>query len=330
MKKPTLLHLVIAAGLCLQTASAADKYWDLNGADEGSGASPVGTWDTTAANWSTDAAGTLNAIWADGDFAIFSAGTDAAGPYTVTLGAARTASGLTVEEGSVILAGPALTVGANKVTIKPGAKLSISGSSALVGAAGGLIELDGGTMENRVTGNAGSFVSGLFTINVTAAGGTLSFPTVNILNIVQPTPAPGTTISGPGGITKVGAGVLAIASTCTYAGTTTINEGELRIRTSADRLPVTTPVVVNSPGILNLNGVSQKIGSLSGNGNVGTGGGTLTIDGSASTTFDGALKNIANAGASGVTTGNGRLIKAGSGTITFNGLNDIRGSVTLN
>jgi autotransporter-associated beta strand protein len=89
-------------------------------------------------------------------------------------------------------------------------------------------------------------------------------------------------------------------------------------------------VTVTSPGILNLNGLNQQIGALSGNGTVGTGSGTLTIDGSTDTLFTGALKNTANAGAGGVTTGNGRLIKNGTGVITFGGLNDIAGSVTLN
>ena len=58
--------------------------------------------------------------------------------------------------------------------------------------------------------------------------------------------------------------------------------------------------------------------------------GTLTIDGSTSTTFDGAMLNLANAGAGGVATGNGRLVKNGASTITFNGVNNINGSVTLN
>src|SRR3954466_6709205 len=88
-------------------------------------------------------------------------------------------------------------------------------------------------------------------------------------------------------------------------------------------------MIVNSPGILNLNSVNQQVASLTGDGNVGTGNGTLTINGSASTTFTGAMKNFANAGAGAVTTGNGRLVKSGTGVITFAGLNDITGSVTL-
>jgi hypothetical protein len=43
--------------------------------------------------------------------------------------------------------------------------------------------------------------------------------------------------------------MLAIASDCTYSGPTIINNGELRIRTTADRLPTGTDAIINSPGI---------------------------------------------------------------------------------
>ena len=63
--------------------------------------------------------------WIAGDTAVFAAGTDAINAYTVTLGAAQTAAGLTVEEGTVSLAGSALTIGAGTIRIESGAKLII-------------------------------------------------------------------------------------------------------------------------------------------------------------------------------------------------------------
>ena len=72
------------------------------------------------------------------------------------------------------------------------------------------------------------------------------YPVANILNIVQTA----TKITGTGPLTKTGVGVMAIASaagTNTYSGGTIVNGGELRMRTVANTLPVTTAVTVNSP-----------------------------------------------------------------------------------
>jgi hypothetical protein len=86
------------------------SYWDLNGDTAGAGGeTPSGTWDTTAAQWTSAAAGdTTTAAWTDGSVAAFSAGSDATGLYTVTLAAPRSVSGLLVDSGDLELAGAAL------------------------------------------------------------------------------------------------------------------------------------------------------------------------------------------------------------------------------
>jgi autotransporter-associated beta strand protein len=188
-----------------------------------------------------------------------------------------------IEEGAVTLATGAVAVGAGNVTVNNGATLVTDSSLRLSATAGATMTLDGGELRTTNPGNAGTFYDTDFAITLNAAGGTFSYTVPNLLNIVQTA----TTISGPGSLTKTGVGVLAIAGSGTYAGATIINDGELRIRTAADRLPVTTPVTVNSPGILNLNGVSQRIGSLSGNGLVGLVSGTLTLGDDNDTTFTG-------------------------------------------
>jgi autotransporter-associated beta strand protein len=327
MPSRLVLPLILVSAIAPVTVKAADAYWDSNGVTPGAGATPTGTWGTDLF-WSPDATGALaTGAWVSGDVAIFAAGSDATNPYTVTLNGTQTVGGLKVEEGAVSLVGTgAVSLGANAIVISAGATLSSNSSLRVTSTAGSTITINGGTLETTNPGAAGTFFDTDSQIILGAAGGTLSHVTANILNIVQTAAV----VTGPGSLTKTGVGVLAIAGTATYAGPTFVNDGELRIRGTANRLPVGTAVTVQSPGILNLNGVAQEIGSLSGNGNVGTGAATLTIGGSASTTFNGALKNIANAGASGVTTGNGRLIKNGTGVITFNGVNDLKGSITLN
>ena len=341
MKSLVCLCLVLAS----ISAQAAVRYWDLNGSAAGAGSTaPSGTWDTASANWNDAADGTGTATnFAAGDIAVFSAGGDATGSYTIT-GTGVTFGSVTNEDGICTLGTTAFPLGSSTWTIKAGAQLRYAGTSAFPFAnctAGSMIILDGGRIRNSTTGNAGNFLGPASTMNtgiyVTTNGGTfdVSSSSTIILNILGST---GTTnlISGPGGITKVGASVLAIASACTYAGSTTINAGEIRIRTSANRLPITTDVIVNSPGILNLNSVAgsgaigQQIGSLSGNGTVGLGSSVLVIGGTNSTIFTGSISNTANVGASGstATAGNG-VTKQGTGTITFTGTNGFTGLLTL-
>jgi autotransporter-associated beta strand protein len=319
----TAIGSVLGAGF-VPSANAGLRYWDRTDGIDGAGAAPAGAWDAATANWNLNANGSgANTVWDTNDTAVFSAGTDATGAYTVS--GTQAAAGLVVEEGTVTLSGT-ITTGTNALSIGSGALLSIANATQLPTTAGGsTLTLNGGTMRQTNTGSGGTFFDTDTEIILGTGGGTLSYTTANSLIIIQTA----TKISG-GNLTKAGAGVLAFANSNTYTGSTTVNDGELRLRTVANVLPTGTAVIVNGPGIFNLNTVNQQIASLSGNGNVGTGGGTLTINGSASTTFSGALKNIANAGAGGVTTGNGRLIKSGTGVITFAGLNDITGSVTLN
>jgi len=137
----------------------------------------TGNWGGASAStfWSPSALGdaATTATWNTADTAVFAAGTDVTGAYTVTLGAAQTAAGLNVEEGTVSLAGSALTVGAGTVVIESGAKLSIPSTSNLIATAGASMNLNGGTFRNMVNGAGSIFLDLDFTINVGALGGTL-------------------------------------------------------------------------------------------------------------------------------------------------------------
>jgi len=97
-------------------ARAATLYWDTNGAAAGAGgATPSGTWDVgTTANWSTSSAGTIaTQVYSGKNQAVFAAGTDATGSYTVTVnGSVEIAkAGVALEEGNVTFSGGTLASG---------------------------------------------------------------------------------------------------------------------------------------------------------------------------------------------------------------------------
>src|SRR4051812_40066077 len=85
-------------------APAADRYWDINGTTVGAGGSaPTGSWGPSFANWTADFDGaSATETWTDGSVAVFAAGTDATGSYTVTIDPAQSpvVAGIRVEEGA--------------------------------------------------------------------------------------------------------------------------------------------------------------------------------------------------------------------------------------
>ena len=182
--------------------TAAIVYWDSNDTTPGAGVTPTGTWGTSTF-WSPDATGASPTVaWIPGDIAVFSAGTDATGAYTVTLSAAQTAAGLTIEEGTVALAGSALGVGTGTVAINPGAKLSIPATGNLTASAGANLNLDGSTILSTVNGAGSTFLSANFTINIGVLGGTVETANTGTNSSVY-----AGTIKGPGNtLTKTGSG----------------------------------------------------------------------------------------------------------------------------
>ena len=159
--------------------AAAQLYWDTNGSAPGAGGTaPAGTWDSVTANWSTAASGNVaTTTWTSGQTAIFSAGTDATGLFTVTLSGAQTAAGLTVEEGTVTLGGSGLTLSAPTITINASTKATInaivSGTSGLTKAGAGELVLAG---PNDFTGGL-TFNAGTLTLNnnSAASSGSMTF-----------------------------------------------------------------------------------------------------------------------------------------------------------
>jgi autotransporter-associated beta strand protein len=95
--------------------------------------------------------------------------------------------------------------------------------------------------------------------------------------------------SGPGALTKTGSGTLTLSGPNSYTGATTVADGTLEAA-AVNTLPGLSAVTVKSPGILDLHGFSQSIGSLAGDGSVTLGNAKLTTgNDNTNTTFSGVI-----------------------------------------
>ena len=130
-----------------------------------------------------------------------------------------------------------------------------------------------------------------------------------------------TSASG-GSLTKTGSGTFTLSASPNYKGPTVISAGTLQLASGAT-LPSTTAVNLTASGaILDANGISQTIASLTGAAGteVKRGGSTLTTGDNSSTTFAGAITSASG----------GSLTKTGSGTFTLTGSNTFSGAVNFN
>ncbi len=126
------------------------------------------------------------------------------------------------------------------------------------------------------------------------------------------------TISGPGGLTKIGTGTLTLSGAGTYSGPTAVNAGTLQAGATNVFSP-TSAYTIAGGAILGLNGFSQSIGSLAGDGNVTLGAATLTTgNNGTTTTFSGAIS------------GTGGLTKIGNGTFVLSGTSTYTGATSVN
>ena len=158
----------------------------------------------------------------------------------------------------------------------------------------------------------------------------------------------GNLIVGRGRLTKTGGGLLTLAGSTSNLNTNgvVVNEGTLVLTNSGfnqnivgpliigdgvggadadvvrlDRvrqIANTVPVTINSSGLLDLNGLSDAFGALSGNGHVDLNGGILEANyPDATSVFDGIIR------------GAGDFYKDGTGTLTLNGNNTYTGTTVL-
>ena len=298
----------IADTSAVTLANAAGAALDLNGTNETIGSLAGGG---AAGGNITLGAGTLttggnNGTTTYGGIMSGTGGLTKAGTGTFTLSRANTYSGVTnVNAGTLIAAvNNALGTVAGGTTVANGATLGFSGGINYATAEP--VTLNNGAMLSNAAGNntfAGPLTLGAGTETVTTAAGT----TLTANGI----------ISGAGALTKTGTGTLVYGGANTYTGTTTVNAGTLQLG-AANRIADTNAITVASGATFNLNGFAERIGSLSGGGNVTLGAGTLTTGDATLTTF------------SGIISGTGGLTKQGTGIFTLSGANTYTGATTIN
>jgi autotransporter-associated beta strand protein len=188
----------------------------------------------------------------------------------------------------------------------------------------------GATGIGTVTIASGGVSSNSLTFNnpgYTISGGTLELTgaadiTANADAVIT------STIAGSKGLTKDGAGTLILGGTNTYAGATTINSGTLQAGAATSAFGVNSAVTLaNAAGAtLDLNSLSNTIGSLSGGGMAGgaltLGNAILTVGGDNSlTTYSGSISDN-NYGAVSIS-------KVGTGKLTLTGTCNMHGQLTI-
>ena len=173
--------------------------------------------------------------------------------------------------GTLVLGGANTYTGGTAVS---GGTLRI-GSDDNLGDTAGSVTLDGGTLETTqdITTNRAFAITGNNGTIQTDAG------TAYAIDSVIADATTGT----PGGLTKTGAGLLALAGANTYSGETTVGAGTLQARAPNVFSPDSS-VRVASPGKLDLDGFSQSVAGLSNGGLVSMGSNTapgtvLTVNG---------------------------------------------------
>lgn len=161
-----------------------------------------------------------------------------------------------------------------------------------------------------------------------ASGGILT------LNYTSPTTSStfSGSITGNGGVTiNAGSGALTLSGTSnTYSGATTINNGTTLLAGATNAFSPNSPVTLSGTGILNLSNQNNTIFSLSSASSTSSvilGSGTLSITGSASTTFAG---QIVNTPCGGLTVGASNTLTLTGTSNTYCGPTLIDGTLNIN
>ncbi len=300
-----------------------------------------------------------------------------AGLLTLSAAMANGANFLTVQGAGNAKISGVIGAGAGGITMSGAGTLTLAGANTYTGAttvnsgtlAAGIITNAFGNATNVTIANAAGATMDITGFNNTigsltgggASGGTVilgSGALLTVGNATSPAAYAGT-MSGTGGIKKVGAGTITLTGTNTYSGSTTINVGTLAAASSGAlgdesatntliftggtlqatgtiNSPTTRSVTLTNTALIGCNSQAITIaGAMSGAGGVTSSGpGTLLLSGN--NTFTGAVNvnaggvlNIQNSTATGTVAG-GVVVASGSALQMQNNITVGAEALTLN
>ncbi len=191
-------------------------------------------------------------------------------------------------------------------TLRLGAANRIGNSSAVTVVSGATFDLNNFAETVASIAGAGSITLGSGTLMAGGSGASTEFSG---------------SVSGTGGLTKTGAGVLTLSGSNNYTGITTISGGTLRAM-GGDAIGDASRVnLSNAAGVLLDLAADETIGNLSGGGgnggNVALNANRLTVNQAANTTF------------AGVASGTGGIVKQGAGILTLSRANTYTGTTAI-
>jgi len=323
MKIRSVLFIVLVCGFGSLKPALAQRYWDTDGALAGSTSNTTagGTWGINS-YWTTSASGGIaTTAWVPGQQAIFSAGSDASGTFTVNVSGNQLVSGIIFQEGTVNLSGGTLTltngIGADTINVATARIATIdsilAGTNGMSKSGTGTLYLDGANTYSGTTMlTAGTIYAGNdFAFGSSAidfAGGTVaangaSRTLANTLSLTASSTIGGTqALDFTGNFSQTGNRTLTINNT----GTTTFS-GSAFALAEANKTRTLTLNVAGGDALIS--GTVQDGAGSGADGLTKTGAGTLTLTGN--NTFSGTLS--LNAG----TLVLGTDTAAGKGTLAF-------------
>ncbi|ALK09652.1 Extracellular serine protease precursor [Blastochloris viridis] len=227
--------------------------------------------------------------------------------------------------GAGTTAGTAGAGGAGGVGVV-GSGLAIINSGTIAGG----FASDGVTRANAITFTGGvnslTLQSGFSILGnvVAVSGGTDTFGLGGATNGSFDTTLIGTQYQNFTAFSKTGASQWTLTGTPGQTTPWVISDGTLLAGAATNVFGATSAITVNSPGILDLGGFNQTIGSLAGSGTVTNSGGVgaaLTTGDATNTLFSGVIQDG---------TGPTALTKQGTGVFSLSGINTYTGATTIN